>query len=209
MELYFAPLACSMSTRIALYEAGGDARYIQVDTRRGEIAGGGDFRAINPLGQVPVLRMEDGDLLTENSAILQHVARTFPAAALLGAEADLPLVQQWLSFVGTELHKAVFTPLLGTATPEPAKQQARDKAVARFDLLERHLSGREHLVDGFTVADAYLATVLNWCPYSGIDLARWPAVKAYHGRMLARPSIARAVREERALYAEEQARQAA
>lgn len=210
MDLYFAPLACSMATRIALYEVGGEANFIQADTRTKRlVADGADFLLVNPLGQVPVLRTDTGELITENSAILQLVARAFPEAGLLGAERDLPKLQQWLGFVATELHKTVFTPLLSAKAPPDAKAVAEAAAPARFDLLQRHLDGRDFLLDRFTVADAYLATVLNWTRASGIDLATWPSVKGYHGRMLVRPSVARAMTEERALYAEEQARHAA
>lgn len=209
MDLYFAPLACSMATRIALYEAGGTAGFVQVDTRQKRLSDGADYRDINPLGQVPVIRTEDGRLLTENTAILQYVARLHPSAGLLGSAAELPWLQQWLSFVSTELHKAVFTALLNPSSSGEAKSVARDLASNRFAILDRHLAGREYLLSGFTVADAYLATVLNWCRYAQLDLSRWPSVKAYHGRMLARPSVARAVEEEGALYAEEQATRAA
>jgi glutathione S-transferase len=205
MNLYFAPLACSMSTRIAFYEAGATAQFTQVDTRHKLLAEGGDFRAVNPIGQVPVLRTEDGWLLTENAAILPYVADRFPEAGLAPADpAGRARLQQWLGFIGTELHKAVFTPLLDPAAPEGAKAYARSKTASRLDALQQHLAGREYLLDCFSVADAYLVTVLNWAPYCGIDLAPWPAVAAYQQRLLQRPSVARALGEEMALYKEEQ-----
>lgn len=209
MDLFFAPLACSMATRIALYEADGETGFVQVDTREKRLEDGSNFLAVNPLGQVPVLRTDDGRLLTENSAILQFVARRYPAAGLLGREEDLSWLQQWLSFVSTELHKAVYAALLDPKAPPAAKEAARDRAASRFDVLERHLASREYLLEGFTVADAYLATVLNWSRYAGLDLGRWPALNAYLERMQARPSVARALREEGALYAAEQQKRAA
>ena len=116
-------------------------------------------------------------------------------------------MQQWLSFTTSELHKFVFIALLDDHAPDGAKAYARDKAVPRLDYLDRHLDGRDFVAaDRFTVADAYLVTILNWARPSGIDLARWPAVAAYHQRMLQRPSVARAFAEELALYREEQAR---
>src|SRR6266496_3128128 len=113
MDLYFSPLACSMATRIVFYEAGVAARFIHVNTKAGRVEDGSDFAAINPLGQVPVLRTDDGELLTENGAILQYVANQLPAAALAptGGMARARL-QEWLSFIGTELHKATFVVLL-------------------------------------------------------------------------------------------------
>lgn len=206
MDLYFAPLACSMATRIALYEAGADAQYIYRDHNK-RLPDGADFLEINPLGQVPTLRTDEGDLLTENSAILQYVAARFPAANLAPTNGiERACLQQWLSFIGTELHKAVFIPLLDKKAPAEAKAYAASLADARFGVLAKHLTGREFLLDRFSIADAYLCTVLNWTRAVPIDLSRWPAVKDYHSRMRKRPSIARAWQEELALYTEEQAR---
>ena len=210
MELYFSPLACSMATRIAFYEAGGKADYTQVDTKAKRLADGSDFLPVNQMGQVPVLRTDDGALLTENAAILQYVADRYPDSGLAPqdgyARYDL---QRWLNFITSELHKVVFIPLLDPKAPEGAKAYAREKAPPRFALLDRHLEGRVYLLDRFTIADAYLVTVLNWGRASGVDLAPWPSLLAYFKRMLERPSVAKAVGEEFTLYREEQARKAA
>ena len=201
MQLYFAPLACSLATRISLYESGAPAQFTQVDTRAKRLADGGDFYAVNPLGQVPVLRTDDGALLTENTAVLQYVAERLPAAKLApDGLFERALLREWLGFIGTELHKAVFVPLLDPNMPEAGKAYAREKIALRMGVLEKHLSGREFLLDRFSVADAYLATVLIWAGATGVSLAPWPAVKAYHERILARPNVARAVAEERDLY---------
>lgn len=207
MQLYFAPLACSLATRIALYEAGTDAVYIPVDLHAKRLADGSDFFAVNPMGQVPVLRTDDGMVLTENTAVLQHVADAHPDTRLAPTDvAQRARMRQWLGFIGTELHKAVFVPLLDAKAPEEVKAYAREKAQLRLDVLDRHLSGRDYLLDAFTIADAYLVTVLNWAGATGVKLARWPAVSAYQQRMLARPQIARAIGEEFALYQDEQSR---
>jgi glutathione S-transferase len=213
MELYFAPLACSLATRIALYEVGAPAagtRFTLVDTRAKRLAGGGDFYAVNPMGQVPVLRTDTGELLTENSAVLQYVAEHFPQAKLAPqGEIARARLRECLGFIGTELHKAVFMTLLDPKAPEAAKAYARENLALRMDVLAKHLSGREFLLDEFSVADAYLATVLNWTHATGVSLAQWPAVQSWHERMLARPSVAKAFGEELALYqaAQAQARQ--
>jgi len=114
-------------------------------------------------------------------------------------------LQQWLNFITSELHKVVFIPLLDPNSPPEAKTYAREKAERRFAYLNGHLDGRDYLLDCFTVADAYLVTVLNWAKFTGLDLAKWPALKTYLDRMYQRPSVAKAVAEEMALYAEEQA----
>jgi glutathione S-transferase len=211
MELYFAPLACSMSTRITVYEAGGEAVFHCVDTNKKRVLGdGSDFWALNPLGMVPVLRTEEGDLLRENPAVLQYVADHFPAAGLAPSGGpERYKLQQWLNFIGTELHKATYIPLLDEKAPAGAKDYAREKAELRLGYLDSHLDAREFLLDRFTVADAYLVTVLNWSQASGIDLSKWPAVHRYFQCMTKRPSVARALAEERALYAEEMERRKA
>ena len=209
MDLYFAPLACSMATRIALYEAGADAHYIQRD-RNKRLPDGSDFCQINPLGMVPTLRTDDGEVLTENAAILQHVAECFPQAGLVPAAGmQRARLHQWLCFIGTELHKAVFLPLLQAKQPADAKAYAARLGEARLAIVDKHLIGREFLLDSFSVADAYLFTVLNWSGATKIDLAPWPAITSYMQRLQTRASIARALKEELALYKAEVARQQA
>jgi glutathione S-transferase len=208
MDLYFSPLACSMATRIALYEIGAKAGFIMVDTKSKRVEDGSDFLAVNAMGQVPVLRTDEGELLTENPVVLQYVADRHPTSRLAPA-AGTPeryRMQQWLNFTTSELHKVVFVPLLDPKANDGAKAYAREKAAPRLAYLAKHLEGREFLLDRFTIADAYLVTVLNWGRYSGVDLAQWPAVNAYYHRMLERPSVAKAVAEEIALYKAEQAR---
>ncbi len=210
MNLYFSPLACSLATRIALYEAGADAQFTSVDTHAKRVEDGSDFLAVTAMGQVPALRTDEGFVLTENTAVLQYVADRFPAAQLApSAGAERARLQQWLGFIGTELHKALFVPLLDPTAPADVKTYARDKAALRLGILQDHLAKHEFLLDRFSVADAYLATVLNWAQYSGVDLAAYPAVHDYYQRMLKRPSIAKAVSEEFALYRAQKARQTA
>jgi glutathione S-transferase len=211
MELYFSPLACSMSSRIAIYEAGGEAEFHCVDTRAKRVlADDSDFWALNPLGMVPVLRTEEGELLRENPAVLQYVADHFPAANLAPAGGpERYRLQQWLNFIGTELHKGTYIPLLDDKAPGGAKEYARGKVALRLGYLDKHFEAHEFLLDKFSVADAYLVTVLNWSQASGIDLGEWPNVLAYFKRMTKRPSVARALGEERALYAEEMERRKA
>ena len=203
MDLYFSPLACSMATRIALYEAGHEANFIEVDpkTKRAQ-HDGSDFFAVNPLGLVPTLRTDDGVVLTENAAILQYIAERFPDSGI-GAKPgmDRSRLQQWLCFIGTELHKGLFTTLLSKTAPAEAKAYTLEKGLSRLDYLNSYLEGREFLLDHFSVADAYLVTVINWTMATPpIDLAKWPNVKTYYERTRARPSIAKALGEEFALY---------
>jgi glutathione S-transferase len=138
------------------------------------------------------------------------VADRYPAARLAPAAgtAQRARLQQWLGFISTELHKAVFVPLLDARAPEDVKRYARDKASSRLGVLQDHLAQSEYLLDGFSVGDAYLVTVLNWASYGGIDLSQWPTVAEYYKRLMQRPSVARAAAEEIALFDEEVARRA-
>ncbi|MGJ5021990.1 glutathione binding-like protein [Bradyrhizobium oligotrophicum] len=209
MDLHFSPLACSLATRIALYEAGAKANYLEVDPKTKIVLNdGSDFRAVNPLGLVPTLRTDDGDLLTENAAILQYVADRFPQAKLgTGPGMDRSRLHQWLCFIGTELHKGLFIPILDKTAPEEMKAHVLNKNLSRLDHLDNHLRDRDYLLDHFTVADAYLVTVINWTMATPpVQLAKWPAVKAYYERLRARPSVARAIAEEFELYKAELAR---
>lgn len=201
MILYFAPLACSMASRIALYEAGIDAEFQEVELLSKTLTGGGDYRSINPKGQVPALVLDDGRLVTEGPVVLLTIAALAPAAALappVGCEAPAEL-QAWLNMIATELHSGVFVPFMHPASPPDAKAFARLRVEPRYDYLESYLTNHHFLMAEFSVADAYLVTVLGWSEHCGIDLGRWPALAAYRARLRARPSVARAMGEEMAL----------
>jgi glutathione S-transferase len=209
MDLYFSPLACSMATRIALYEAGASANFLEVDPRTKVVQNdGSNFLEVNPLGLVPTLHTHDGVVITENAAILQYVADRFPQSQLgTNSGTERSRLHQWLCFIGTELHKALFVPLLDRKAPAEAKSYALDKNLSRLGYLNEHLKGREFLLDHFSVADAYLFTIINWTMATPpIELANWPAVKAYYERLRTRPSIAKALAEEFELYKAEVAR---
>lgn len=199
MDLYFSPLACSLATRISLYEAGGDARFLRVDLKAKKTADGADFLAINPKGQVPVIRTDEGDVLTENAAILQYVAEQHPSVGATGFDAYR--LREWLSFISSELHRGIFGTLVSPNPSAGAKEQARADAPARLAHLDSHLKGREFLLGHFTVADAYLATVMNWNQVIRLDLTPYPNLTAWYQRVLARPAVMKAVLEEQALYA--------
>lgn len=203
MDLYFSPLACSLASRITLYEAGAEGAVAlqRVDTKTQTTADGADYRAINPKGMVPALRTADGDILTENAAILPFIADQFPGANLAPAGGiERSRLAQWLSFIGSELHKTVFTPLLSPKANDGAKTYAREAAPDRLAYLDAHLKGRDYLLDRFSVADAYLTAVLNWAQFVGIDLKTWPNLAAYYARVTARPHVARAMQEEMGLF---------
>jgi glutathione S-transferase len=214
MELFFSPFACSMSGRIAFAEAGASVNLVEVDpaTKR-VLATGEDYRVVNPLGYVPALKLDDGTVLTENAAILQYIADAFPAAGLAPPKSD-PVgrarLRQWLSFISSELHKGLMMPLLGRETPAEVKAWTLDKYGSRLAYLNDKLAGRDFLLEKFSVADAYLATVLNWTQATPeIDLGAHPNVKAYLDGMRRRPSVAAALAAEVPLFRAEIARRKA
>ena len=203
-----------MSDRIALAEAGAEVTLVEVDPDTKRVpATGADYRAVNPLGYVPALKLDDGTVLTENAAILQYLADAYPEAKLAPPESDRvgrAKLRQWLSFIGTELHKALMTPLLGSETPPEVKAWVAAKYASRLAYLNGKLAGRQFLLENFSVADGYLATVLNWTQATPeIDLAQYPNVKAYLDRMRARPSMAAALATEIPLFRAEMARRKA
>lgn len=208
MNLYFSPLACSMATRIALYEAGATATYTQVDLKSHRVLSTGqDFSEITRMAQVPALAIDAKTVITENTAVLQFVARQFPEARLAPSDGiQHALMQQWLGFIATELHKT-FIPLLDAKAPQGAKEYSRAKLPQRFAVLEQHFAHHQFALDTFSIVDAYLTTILNWCSAAQVDLKQWPNTHAYYQRMLQRASVARACGEELTLYKEEQLRQ--
>jgi glutathione S-transferase len=209
MKLYHSPLACSLASRITAYEAELALEFVEVDTKTQLTQDGRDYRQINPLGLVPVLELDAGQLLYENVAILQHLADLVPARGLASSSAEGSLgrarLQQWLSFVSTELHKAVYNPLLAAGIHESVKQYALSLVDLRFGHVAHALIEREFLLDRFSVADAYLFTVLNWSRVTPIDLRRWPALTSYVERIRQRASVTRALAEEIPRYAQQQA----
>jgi glutathione S-transferase len=200
MNLYFSPLACSLASRITLYETGHPAEFHRVDTKAGKTAAGEDYRKINPKGLVPAVRTDDGHVLTENAAILQYLADLAPHARLAPQGFARYQLQQWLSFIGSELHKTVFTPLLSPSFPAEARAKAIADAPSRLAYLNDHLTGRDWLLDDFSVADAYLAAVLNWNTAVKLDFTPYPAIQAYQARLMTRPAVQKAVKEEFALF---------
>jgi glutathione S-transferase len=208
MDLYFSPLSCSMATRIALYESGDVANFLEVDPKTKRLGDGSDYRAIYALGLVPSLRTDDGQLLTENAAILQYVADRRPQSGLAPTDpTERTRLHQWLCFIGTELHKALFVPLLDKKLPAEMKAYVLDKNLSRLTYLDKYLTGREFLLDHFTIADAYLATILNWTQViPAIEMSQYPALVDYLSRLRQRASVARAMGEEALLWKAELAR---
>lgn len=198
MKLYMFPGACSLSPHIVLRELGIPFDLDPVNPKTGKTAMGEDYKAVNPLGYVPALRLDDGQVLTEGVAIVQYLADRKPEAKLAPAPGTIERYRlvEWLNFVATELHKG-FSPLFNPSLPESVRAATLDRLTGRLAHVDRHLDGRPYLLgDTFTVADAYLFTIVTWLPHAKLDLAPWPHLAAHHERVKARPAVREALRVE-------------
>ena len=181
MKLYYSPGACSLHPHITLREADVPLELERVNLASHKLRDGSDYYAVNPKGYVPALRLDDGTLPHRRRR--HRPVRRRPET---GEEADSRAgtwsayhVQEWLNFISSEIHKA-FGPLFGK--DDVAKEAARTKLGGRFDYVEKSLGSKHYLTgDTFTVADAYLFNMLSWTAFTGIDLAKWPALKAFVG----------------------------
>jgi glutathione S-transferase len=201
LKLYYAPLACSLAPHIILREAGVRFSLERVDTKKKITETGADFLAINPKGYVPVLELDDGEIVTEGIVLQQLIAELNPQAGLTPPRGshERRKLDQWLVFLATEVHKA-HIPLFWPATPADAKPLFIEKIGQRYDVLEATLSdGRAYLTGPtFTIADAYLFTLANWAERAGIELAKWRRMHAYVSRVAGRPAVQAALAAEKA-----------
>ncbi|HXW74133.1 MAG TPA: glutathione transferase GstA [Steroidobacteraceae bacterium] len=197
MKLYYLTGACSLASGISLLEAGLKFEWVKVDRHSRRTADGLDFNEINPKGYVPALRLDDGEVLTENVAVLQYIADRNPAAKLAPPAGTMERYRlvEWLAFISSEVHKN-FSPLFRDLS-EDVKQFARSNLTNRLNYLERTLGNRTFLMgEQFTVADAYLYVVLSWSAHVKMDLAQWPQLKRYVDRVGARPHVNEALKAE-------------
>ena len=191
MKLYYFPAACSQASNIALREARLKFELVKVDRHTKKAADGLDFNEVNPKGYVPALTLDSGEVLTENVTVLQYIADRNPAAKLAPAAGTMERyrLMEWLSFINSEVHKA-FSPLFREDAPQDTKQYARNNLTTRFDYLQRALGTKTFLMgEQFTIADAYLFTVLSWGEHVNLDIGKWPQLKRYVERVGARPHV--------------------
>ena len=198
MKLYYSPGACSLSPHIALREAGLAFTPVLASTKSHKLQDGTDYYGINPLGYVPLLELDDGTRLREGQVILQYIADQAPLKNLAPANGTLSRyrLQEWLSFIGTEVHKG-YSPLFNPAIPAEVKATFIGKLVSRYTWLNDELAGKQFLLgDHFTVADAYLFTVTNWAAKVGVDLTALANIQAFQARIAARPAVQEALKAE-------------
>jgi glutathione S-transferase len=206
MKLYYAPGACSLAPHIVAREAGLalDLERVDLATRPHRTESDADFTTINPKGYVPALRLDDGGLLTEGVAIMQYLGDRAPHSGLVppAGAVERYRLQEWLNFIGTELHK-MFSPwLFHPEYGEQAQEAARAKIAERLAFVDAHLAEHPYLLgDRFTVADAYAFTVIGWARLTGVDLTPFTHLKGYLERIAARPKVQEALRAEGLLKA--------
>jgi glutathione S-transferase len=198
MKLYYSPGACSMSPHIVAQEAGIPLTLEAVNLKTKVTATGKDYNTINSKGSVPCLELDNGQILTEGPAIVQYLADLKPEAKLAPANGTFERVrlQEWLNFVTSDMHKTLggmFNPKM----PDEFKAVVKEMLGKRFDWLSAQLTGKDYLTGAqFTIADAYLFTVLGWTAMLNIDLSKWPVLTSYQARVAARPAVQKAMEAE-------------
>jgi glutathione S-transferase len=198
MKLYYAPAACSQAPHIVAREAGLPIELAKVEFPSKRTADGESLYDVNPKGAVPALKLDSGDVLTENAVILQYLADQAPDSGL-GVPAggiERYRLLEWLNFIATELHKG-FGPLWNPATPPEFKQATREALGKKFDYLQEQIGDGPYILgDRFSILDAYAFAVLNWTRIHDIDINRWPGLAAYLQRVAARPAVQETLRAE-------------
>ncbi|WP_283181398.1 glutathione transferase GstA [Pseudomonas svalbardensis] len=200
MKLYYAPHACSLAPHIVLRELDLPFELIRVDNTTKRTASGKDFLAINPKGYVAALQLDNGQVLTEGPVILQYLADLRPEANLapLSGTFERVRLQEWLNFVSTEIHGGLGW-LFSSQFPDEVKALIKAKLFKRFAVLCQTLERQDYLMaDGFSIADAYLFTVLRWSHLFAINLNEWPALARFQARVDQRPAVKAALAAEMA-----------
>jgi glutathione S-transferase len=189
MKLYYTPGTCSMNPHIMLREAGLKFELEKVDLSTHKTAKGADYYGINPKGYVPALELDNGQVLTENPAIVQYIADQKPETKLAPPNGTLERyrLQEWLAFIGAEIHK-VFGPLWSPNVGDAEKKASQDRLVKRFEYVAKSLEGKQFLMgDHFTAPDAYMFVMLQWSQHHKLQLPA--SLKPYHERIAARPAV--------------------
>ena len=198
MKLYYSPGACSLSPHIALLEADLPYDLVKVDLRAKKLENGDDYLAVNPKGQVPALALDSGELVTEGPVIVQMIADRAAGKNLAPARdtAERYKLLEWLNFITSEVHKS-FGPLFSPVLADDAKAFFKDRVMGKFKYVDGALAGHDYLMGKqFTVADAYLFTMLSWADRMKFDLSAMPNLVAYKDRVAARPKVQEALTKE-------------
>ncbi len=197
MNLYYAPGACSLAPHIVMREAGIPVDLKKVDLKAKQFEGG-DYKSVNGKGYVPAVKLDDGSVLTEAPVIMQYIADQKPEAGLAPKAGSMERyrLQEWLNFVTSELHKGMGN-FFNPALTDDWRKSVTERLGLRYDWLAKQLEGKKYLMgDKFSVADAYLFTVLNWAGPAKFDMSKWPVLQEYQKRVAARPKVQEALKAE-------------
>lgn len=200
MKLYFSPGACSLAPHIALREAGLPFELVRVDTSVHKLKDGTDYYQINPKGYVPAIQLDDGQVMTEGAALLQYIGDQVSAKGLIPKAGTLERFRanEWLTFISSEIHKG-YSPLFNPNLKDDAKAVLRSRLEGRLGEVDKHLATHKYLLgDTFSVADAYLYTVVSWSPFVGIELSKYRHLAEYRQHVAERPAVREALQHEKA-----------
>lgn len=207
MKLYYMSAACSLSPHIVLNELSIEACLVRVDHKTHRTEDGRDFTELSPFGYVPLLELDDGTLLREGPAIVQYLADLKPELNLAPRNGSIERyrLQEWLSFLSSEIHKGFIPLLYARLAGNYGTRTAKPKLEARFAWLDGALAGREYLMgDTFTVADAYLYSLVQWGQAEWLEPTYRADIhydglvhlEAWYRRVRARPAVRRALAAE-------------
>lgn len=198
MKLYYASGACSLAPHIALREAGFSFELEKVDLASKQTESGTDFTKVNPKGYVPALKLDNGETLTEVAVLLQYIADKKPDSELAPQFGSMERyrLMEWLTFIATEIHKT-----LGALFNPNITQEWKGFQLATFDkrcvILVEQLNGKQYLLgESFSIADAYLFTILSWTRLHKVDMSKWPVLTDYMSRVAERPAVIAALQKE-------------
>ncbi|MEO7152193.1 MAG: glutathione transferase GstA [Burkholderiaceae bacterium] len=198
MKLYYSPGACSLSPHIVVHEAGLAVDLVKANLQAHKLEDGSDFYAVNSKGYVPMLELDNGERLTEGPAIVQYLADQVPAKKLAPANGTMARyrLQEWLNFITSELHKGIGG-LFNPAMNDDGKAVIRSRATGKLEWVDQQLEGKQYLMgNDFSVADAYLFTIVNWTKNTGIDISGMKNLSAFQARMATRPAVQAAMKAE-------------
>src|SRR5690348_8368713 len=192
MKLFYAPGTIALMPYVALLESGLSFVAVRVDEASKKMADGSDYRAVNPMGYLPALELDDGSVLLEAAAIAQYVGDRAPAGKLAPPPGTIERarLQAWLNFLSSEMHKGGLGPLFYKALDERAKDVFRERLRARFAFADQHLSAREYLLGkDYSIADLGLYAMTGWTPRVGFDIHAYPNLVAHHAWIAGRDAV--------------------
>lgn len=198
MKLYFTPGSCGLAAQIALREAGVAVDLVKVDfgTKR---TAEGDYLQVNPKGFIPSLKLESGEVVTENAVILQWIADAYPSASLLPPMGSMERYRalEWLNYVATDLHKGMAVMFSGFIDSDSKVRFAEGNLASRFEYVDDHLANNDYVLgDQFSAVDGYLYNVLRWPVRVNVDISAFAGIQAYMRRMEQRPAVIAAIEAE-------------